>query len=177
MFQTVLDEESSHFEEKLNSDIAKLFKESGLTLSVAESVTGGLLGGRIVATPGSSDYFLGGVICYHPMVKIQLLGVPAELIRDHGAVSEPVTSKMLEGIVRLTKSDVAVATTGIAGPANAQYPDTMTGTVFIGISMQKTQKVHSFKFEGDRETIQDKTVQTALVYLKNTLDLNQKGGH
>ncbi len=101
-------------------------------MSVAESATGGLLGGRITAVPSASDYFRGGFITYSDQMKIQLLGVPAELIAEHTAVSEPVAKAMAEGARARTGSDYALSITGYAGPDGAQV-----GLVFIGLGVAR----------------------------------------
>ena len=97
---------------------------TGRTIAVAESCTGGLLGGRLTAVPGSSEVFLGGVIAYHNEAKQTLLGVPADVLEREGAVSEAAARLMAEGAARCLGASAAVAVTGIAGPAGGTHGET-----------------------------------------------------
>jgi PncC family amidohydrolase len=97
--------------------ISELFLSRGLTLSVAESCTGGLLSSAIASRPGVSKFYLGGVVSYHRSVKNEILGVPLSLIQVLGEVSEPVAREMASGVRAALKSDWAVAVTGVAGPS------------------------------------------------------------
>jgi nicotinamide-nucleotide amidase len=108
-------------------------RQRGETLAVAESCTGGGLGAELTAVPGSSDVLLGGVIAYANAVKQTLLGVPAELLEQVGAVSDPVAEAMAEGVRRLTGSDWSLAVTGIAGPGGGS-DEKPVGLVYIAVS-------------------------------------------
>ena len=112
--------------------IGKLLRERGATLSVAESVTGGMLAQRITSIAGSSDYFVGGFLTYSNRMKTELLGVAAEVIEAHAAVSEEVARAMADGARTRTGSDYALATTGEAGPESSTGAP--VGTVFLGIA-------------------------------------------
>ncbi|MRR37037.1 nicotinamide-nucleotide amidohydrolase family protein, partial [bacterium] len=101
----------------LNSDMGAILKREGLTCATAESCTGGLISHLMTDLPGSSDYFLGTVVAYSNDIKMNILGVPRDLIDRHGAVSREVAQDMLRGIIDVTGADVGIATTGIAGPA------------------------------------------------------------
>jgi nicotinamide-nucleotide amidase len=103
-------------EETLASVVLALLRQRGETLAVAESCTGGGLGAALTEVPGASQVLLGGVIAYADAVKQHLLGVSADLLRSHGAVSDPVAEAMAEGVRRCTGADWGVAITGIAGP-------------------------------------------------------------
>ena len=103
----------------LESIVGDLLKIRGLTLATAESCTGGSIGALLTSTPGSSDYYRGGVICYHNDLKVGLLGVEEEALLRHGAVSEAVAHQMATGVRQTTSSDLGLATTGIAGPGGA----------------------------------------------------------
>jgi len=116
----------------IDEKIAKLLRESGLTLSVAESCSGGLIAKRITDIPGSSAYFLLGAVTYSNDSKELVLGVPAGLIEKYGAVSSEVALAMAEGVRKISGSDLAIATTGIAGPDGGS-PEKPVGTVFIAI--------------------------------------------
>jgi len=147
-----------------DNKVAKLFRDSGLTLSVAESCSGGLIAKRITDIPGSSGYFLLGAITYSNDSKERVLGVPAELIEKYGAVSSEVALAMAEGVRRVSGSDIAIATTGIAGPGGGT-PEKPVGTVFIAIDSRDGGKSFLHHFEGDRNTIRDATAETALQLL------------
>jgi PncC family amidohydrolase len=98
--------------------VGDLLRRRGMRIAVAESCTGGLLGAALTAVPGSSDYVLGGVIAYANSVKTELLGVPEELLRTYGAVSEQCAAAMAEGVRPLTGAEVGVSITGVAGPGS-----------------------------------------------------------
>ncbi len=131
------------------------------TIAVAESCTGGLLGGRLTAVPGSSAYVLGGVIAYANRIKVEQLGVPTELIAEHGAVSDPVARAMATGVRTRFASDVGIGVTGIAGPGggSAEKP---VGTVWIAVDIQG--EVHAVRpvLPGDRNEIRHRATQIAL---------------
>ena len=111
----------------------KRLGQTGQTLSVAESCTGWGLGAELTAVPGASSVMLGGVISYSNAVKRDLLGVPVQLLEQHGAVSAPVAEAMALGVRRLTGSDWALSITGIAGP-DGGTPDKPVGLVFVGVA-------------------------------------------
>ena len=106
----------SHDGRTVDQLVADLLRSRGATVATAESCTGGLLGGRLTELPGSSDYVLGGAVVYADAAKRDLLGVPAELLRDHGAVSEPVARAMAEGARTRLGATYALSLTGVAGP-------------------------------------------------------------
>src|SRR2546429_4024534 len=101
----------------LAQQVGERLRRSGRSLAVAESCTGGLMGAALTDVPGSSTYFLGGVISYADRVKVEQLGVPEATLRQHGAVSEQVAAAMASGVQRLLRADVGVSITGGAGPA------------------------------------------------------------
>ena len=148
--------------------VAKLLRNSGLTLSVAESCSGGLIAKRITDLPGSSGYFLFGAVTYSNDSKERVLGVPAELIEKYGAVSSEVALAMAEGVRRISGSDLAIATTGIAGP-DGGTPEKPVGTVFIAIDSPDGGKTFLHRFEGDRNTIREATAEEALILLLGRL--------
>src|SRR5271165_5133048 len=150
--------------DSLEAVVGSLLRERKAHLSVAESATGGLLGGRITAVPSSSDYFVGGFLTYTDQMKTELLGVPAELIEEHTAVSEPVAKAMAEGAQRLTHSDYALSITGYAGPDGAQV-----GVVFIGLATPSGVQVRRVQLPGDRERIRMFSTNTALDLLRRAL--------
>ena len=120
-------------DDALANRLLNAFRSRGWTLAVAESCTGGELSARVSALAGSSDVFVGGVILYADQAKIAVLGVPAELIVDHGAVSLEVAAAMSRGVRATLGADVGIGITGIAGPGGAR-PNKPVGLVFIAIS-------------------------------------------
>lgn len=134
---------------------------AGQSLAVAESCTGGLLANRITNVPGSSEVFLGAVVSYSNALKQSLLGVPAEALAQHGAVSEPTARAMAEGARQRLGSWWGIGITGIAGPGGGT-PDKPVGLVYLGISDPNTTVVKRQLFAGDRATIKYRATQYAL---------------
>lgn len=142
--------------------LGALLRSSGKTLAVAESCTGGLLAGAVTSVPGSSEYFLGGVVAYHNAVKSRALGVPARLIAACGAVSGEVAGAMADGVLERLAADVSIATTGVAGPGGGsrQKP---AGTVWIVVALRDGGRYsHRFRFRGDRSKVRRDTVLASL---------------
>jgi nicotinamide-nucleotide amidase len=135
---------------------------SGNTVAVAESCTGGLLGGAITAVPGSSRYFSGGVLAYGNSAKISLLGVPPDLIAARGAVSREVALAMAEGVLALFRADLAIAVTGVAGPGGGSRGKPV-GTVWVTVvTSGGVRYAHRFRFPGGREAVRRDTVRASL---------------
>jgi nicotinamide-nucleotide amidase len=134
-------------------------------LAVAESCTGGMIGQRLTGVPGSSRVFSGGVIAYDDNVKLQLLGVSAATLAEHGAVSEAVAREMAEGAARLLGTEAALAVTGIAGPSGA-VPGKPVGTVWIGVSWRERVRAFTHVLPGSREAVRRRAAQWALDYLR-----------
>jgi nicotinamide-nucleotide amidase len=152
--------------DRLTGGAAKLLgaalSASGRTLAVAESCTGGLLGGAITSIPGSSLYFSGGVVTYSDSSKIALLGVPPGLIAARGAVSREVALAMAEGVLSLFQADLAIAVTGVAGPDGGSRGKPV-GTVWVAVVAPGGVRVaHRFRFPGDREAVRRETVRASL---------------
>jgi PncC family amidohydrolase len=148
--------------------LAHLLISTGKTLATAESCTGGLIAHTLTNVPGASDWFLGGVIAYANKAKTAFLGVPAALIKDHGAVSAPVARAMAQGARKRFKTDFAIATTGIAGPTGGTK-EKPVGLVFIALASAKRTVVKKFLFKGTRLSIKDQTLQKALQILEAQL--------
>ena len=134
---------------ELKAEIGKLLRESGLKLSVAESATGGIVASMLIDIPGSSDYFLGGVVSYANQVKMKVLGVREETLQNYGAVSPETAAEMADGVKRLMNTDIAVADTGIAGPTGGSN-DKPIGLFYLGISTREGTLTEKHVFQGDR---------------------------
>ncbi len=152
----------------LEAVVGRLLLERGWTVSLAESCTGGLLGHRLTNIAGSSRYVERGVIVYSNRAKEELLGVPEQLLRAHGAVSAPVALAMAAGICRISGSPCGLAVTGIAGPdgGSAEKP---VGTVYIGCATPAGVETRRCHFAGDRVAIKWQSSQTALDMLRRRI--------
>ncbi|HEX7503670.1 MAG TPA: competence/damage-inducible protein A [Syntrophales bacterium] len=148
-------------EDTLEGMIGVLLTEKKLTISVAESLTGGLVADRITNIPGSSAYFERGVVTYSNRSKTELLGVPENVIKQHGGVSKEVAVLMAEGVRKASGTDIGLSTTGIAGPSGGtdQKP---VGTVFVAVSDGKRTICRDFLFKWERRRIKEITTQWAL---------------
>ena len=148
-------------EEGMEEVVGRLLKRRGWRIATAESCTGGLVGHRITEVPGSSDYFERGVVAYSNRAKVELLGVPEELIRRHGAVSPQVAKAMAEGVRERTGVEVGLGVTGIAGPTGGT-PEKPVGLVYIGVATPEEVRVKEFRFVGERSQIKFRASQAAL---------------
>lgn len=141
-----------------------------LRIVTAESCTGGLVAGAVCAIPGASDVFERGFVTYTNRAKSEMLGVPGDLIADHGAVSEPVARMMAEGALRESNGHVAVAITGVAGPGGGT-PLKPVGTVHFAVARANRSVIHRHeRFLGDtREAVQLAAIVTALEMLREAV--------
>jgi nicotinamide-nucleotide amidase len=155
-------------DERLEDVLVRLLQERGHTVSTAESCTGGLLSDTLTNVPGSSAVVLGGVVAYANEVKENVLGVRAETLAKYGAVSRQVALEMVAGVVKLTGSDVAVSTTGVAGPGGGS-PKKPVGTVWIGFNVEGRLFAVNPVFSKDRRLNKTLTVQVALETLRREL--------
>jgi len=155
-------------EDTLEAVVGRLLLDGGLTVSVAESCTGGLLGHRLPNIAGSSRWVERGVIVYSNRAKEELLGVPEALLRAHGAVSAPVAEAMVVGICRASGSPCGLAVTGIAGPdgGSAEKP---VGTVYLACAAPEGVEVRRHRFTGGRAAIKWQSSQAALDMLRRRL--------
>ena len=151
----------------LETTIGELLKAAGKTLSAAESCTGGEIAHLITSVPGSSAYFLGSVTSYAISVKEAVLGVPPAVIREKGVVSSEVAAAMAEGVRRVTGSDYAVSTTGLAGPAGDAFNP--VGTVWIGVAGPKGTRTVRYCYKNDRKRNIERFAASALNFLRLTL--------
>jgi nicotinamide-nucleotide amidase len=146
----------------LEYSLGTRLRRRGLTLAVAESCTGGLLGGRITAVPGSSSYFLGGVIAYANTVKVRSLGVPSRLLARHGAVSAECALALARGVRREIGASLGLAVTGIAGPSGGTTKKPV-GTVFVAVNGPgRSETVRRLDVLGPRENVRQRAVTSAL---------------
>lgn len=150
--------------EDLAKRAGELLKRMGLTLSLAESCTGGLIAHRITNISGSSNYFLGGVVAYSNEAKEKILGLPHETILRYGAVSEESARAMAEGARRLFVSDLALAVTGIAGPTGGT-PEKPVGLVYIALAVEEEVRCERHIWSGDRLQNKAQSAEAALEML------------
>ncbi|MEI6437583.1 MAG: CinA family protein [Candidatus Omnitrophota bacterium] len=150
-------------------EIAKILTAKGLKIATAESCTGGLIAHTLTDIPGSSSFFEGGVVAYANAAKTRFLGVPRNLIKDHGAVSKPVAQAMAEGTRQRFKVAIAIATTGIAGPTGGT-PEKPVGLVFIALASSTRTIVKKCFFTGSRSSIKSQACQTALGLLARSIN-------
>ncbi|MDX6258131.1 MAG: nicotinamide-nucleotide amidase [Frankiales bacterium] len=155
------------------SVVARL-TERGLTVAVAESLTGGLLGAALTEVPGASAVFRGGVTAYATELKARLLGLDAGLLTEHGPVDPRVASGMAEGVRRLMQADWGLSTTGVAGPS--AQDGAPIGTVFVGCSGPPGTVVRQLALSGDRAKIRAASVASALELLLEQLTLQTAAG-
>ena len=134
--------------------------ERQLTVAVAESCTGGLVGATLTAVPGSSGYFLGGVVSYADRAKVVLLGVTAEMLAAHGAVSAQVARAMATGVRQRLGADLAAAVTGVAGPGGGTDAKPV-GLTYVAVADVRGEDVHRWLGSGDREA--NRTASVTLV--------------
>jgi PncC family amidohydrolase len=142
-------------------ELGELLSKRGLTISVAESFTGGMIGHVITNAPGSSRYFQGGVIAYANEVKMAILGVAEKTLIAHGAVSRETVIEMARGIRSVLSTDIGISSSGIAGPGggSAEKP---VGLAWIGLSAPHQDYAEQFLFSGDRFQIKQQATQTAI---------------
>jgi nicotinamide-nucleotide amidase len=147
--------------EALEEVVARVLTEYRATVAVAESCTGGMLAERLTKIPGSSSYFLGGVVCYSNELKTSLVGVPQSLIEAKGAVSSEVALALADGIRKRTGATLGVGVTGVAGPGGGT-PEKPVGLVHIGLADEHGPRERAYRFPGDRERIRQFASQSAL---------------
>jgi PncC family amidohydrolase len=155
--------------------VGPLLSALSWTLSTAESCTGGLIGHLITEVPGSSGYYLGGVVSYSDQLKQQLLGVESATLINYGAVSQQTALEMASGIRERLGTDIGLSATGIAGPGGATELKPL-GTTWIGISTSVRTEAHHFLWTGDRSQNKKASAQAALEILHQSLtETHQQG--
>jgi nicotinamide-nucleotide amidase len=152
----------------LEAVLGNLLREKDLTLSVAESLTGGLVQHKLTQISGSSDYFMGGIIAYSNEAKIQLLSVRRSSLEKHGAVSELVAQEMASGVREVFSTSLGISTTGIAGPTGAT-PNKPLGLVYIGIASADGVISKKLQLGRDREINKERSAQAVLELARRTV--------
>jgi nicotinamide-nucleotide amidase len=152
-------------QQSLEEVIGNMLRKSKRTLAVAESCTGGILGGMITCIPGSSDYFKGGIISYSGEIKEKLLGIPRETMIQYGQVSEQVARAMAQGVRKKCYSDIGLSITGIAGPEGGSK-EKPVGLVYIALADQQQTIVQKHQLHRDRQTIRLRSARRALNMLR-----------
>ena len=159
--QELLAQDAGRSTAEIVEELAAALLARGWLLATAESCTGGLIAGACTDLAGSSHWFERGFVTYSNAAKTELLGVPAELIARHGAVSEPVARAMARGAVAHARAQVAVAVTGVAGPGGGSA-DKPVGTVWFGWQLPGRTETECRRFDGDRAAVRAQTVLHAL---------------
>jgi PncC family amidohydrolase len=149
-------------------DLLASLKARHLRVAIAEGDTGGLLLERLTAEPGSSAVVLGGIVAYHDDLKRALLGVPDEVLREHGAVSAEAAEAMARGVRQVTGAELGVATTGIAGPGGAT-PLKPVGLAYVALAMDAGVMSRAFRWEGERAANRQSSAEAALSLLREAL--------
>jgi PncC family amidohydrolase len=153
----------------LEITVGKLLHDRGLTLATAESCTGGLVADHITDVPGSSDYFLGGVVAYAYEAKVALLHVSWDTLRLHGAVSRETVIEMARGVRTALGADIGVSVSGIAGPAGG-LAGKPVGTTWVGLSARDGDWARRFVWEGDRRSNKEASAQAAIQFVVDYLE-------
>jgi PncC family amidohydrolase len=149
--------------------VAESLFRHGLTLSTAESITGGLIGSLLTDIPGCSAFFMGGVIAYSNDAKVELLGVDPRTLKEHGAVSAQTALEMARGTRSRFRTDIGVSVTGIAGPAGAT-PGKPVGTTYIAVNTDEGETSQLFTWKGDRLENKRFTAEAALEMVRSRLE-------
>jgi PncC family amidohydrolase len=144
--------------------VGELLRRRELRLATAESCTGGLIGHRLTNVPGSSDYYLGGVIAYSNQVKVNQLGVRAETLEKFGAVSQETVLEMARGVRLLLRAEIGLSVSGIAGPGGGS-PEKPVGLTWIGLNVQGYEQAWSYTWPGERLQVKEHTAEQALKLL------------
>ncbi len=148
--------------------VGEILRESKLTVATAESCTGGLIGDLLTNVPGSSGYYLGGVVAYSNRAKMNLLGVKEKTIDRYGAVSSQTVKEMADGVCRVMGADCGIAVSGIAGPSGGTEKKPV-GLVYIGVVYQGDSRVERWLFSGTRRLIKERSAYSALDLLRRVL--------
>ena len=162
-------------QEKLEVTIGRTLHQRSLKLAVSESCSGGLLADHITDVPGSSDYFVGGVVAYAYEAKVALVHVSWDTLRLHGAVSRETAVEMARGVRTSLGADIGVSITGIAGPAGG-LPEKPVGTTWIGFSARDGDWARKFVWKGNRRSNKEASAQAAMQFILDYLDKKLENG-
>jgi nicotinamide-nucleotide amidase len=143
-----------------DKQVADLLSQNRQTIATAESLTGGLIASRLTSIAGSSEFFIGGIVCYHPRIKVLNVGIPAALISQYGIVSREVATALAEQIRLRFKTDIGLASTGAAGPG--PLPPAPVGRVYIALASAEGNEWKELNLQGTRTEIREKAAQAAL---------------
>lgn len=160
---------AEYTDQHLAAAVGKLLEHQGLTLSCAESCTGGLIASRITDVPGSSTYFQYGVVTYSNWAKEHFLKVNPQTLHQYGAVSGETAREMVQGVKAIGQTDLALAVTGIAGPGGGS-PQKPVGLVYIAVAQHERVICREFRFLGTRAEIKEQTADQALFLVKSLLE-------
>lgn len=149
--------------------VAHLLTKNDMTVATVESCTGGLIAHRLTNVPGSSTYFMMGLVTYSNRAKMDLVGVDEETLKEHGAVSSQVAEQMAEGVRKKAETDIGVATTGIAGPGGGSE-EKPVGTVYTGLSTEDKTLTRKDNFSGNRWEVKEQTSEKALLWIIEELE-------
>lgn len=149
--------------------LSEMLLDRGMTLACAESCTGGMIGSALTDVPGASGFFLGSAVTYSNGSKEGILGVPHDVLLQHGAVSPETAGEMVRGAMRVYGSDAAIAVTGIAGPGGATDAKPV-GLVYIAVADGPRVVVSRNQFDGGRAEVRQSTVRTALTLMMELLE-------
>ena len=150
--------------------VGRLLRRRGLTLAVAESCTGGLVGDRLTDVPGSSEYFIGGVIAYSNQAKTRILGVSKLTLARCGAVSEQTVREMAAGVCRRFGTKIGMAVSGVAGPGGGSRAKPV-GLVYVCLVAGKRVMVERHLFRGDRRAVKEQSTTAALRLCRRVLEV------
>ena len=153
----------------LEEQLRDILSARGLKIAAAESCTGGLVSDRITNIPGSSEYFMGGVVAYAYEAKANVLGVSWDTLRTHGAVSEETVIEMARGARRVFDVDIAVSISGIAGPGGGM-PEKPVGLTWFGLSTKGGERARHFVWDGDRIRNKHLSSEAALQFIMDYLE-------
>lgn len=154
---------------RLEAEVGQALRRRGWRLALAESCTGGLVGHRVTEVPGSSEYFLGGLVAYANEAKVALLGVRQETLAAHGAVSRETALEMARGARRALGAEVGLAVTGIAGPTGGT-PEKPVGLTYVAVSTPTAERVERHLFSGDRSANKAAAAEAGLRLLLASLE-------
>jgi PncC family amidohydrolase len=156
-------------QQQIEIQLGDLLRARGIKLGTAESCTGGLIADRLTDVPGSSEYFIGGIVAYAYEAKVALLGVSWDTLHTYGAVSRETVLEMARGARKALGADLAVSVSGIAGPAGG-LPDKPVGTTWIGLSASDGDWARKFVWESDRRGNKELSASAALQFVMDYLN-------